>query len=62
MADYLGLYDAASADYAYVAKRSTLLQSIQVRKLRTPSGQIFEETTFVEKSGASYAVRARLEG
>jgi hypothetical protein len=60
VADYLGLYDAASADYAYVAKRSTLLQSIQVRKLRTPSGEMFEETEFVEKTGVRYTIRARL--
>jgi hypothetical protein len=62
VADYLKLFDSASADYAYVASRSERLQSIVVKKLRTPSGQIFEETTFVEKSGVTYAVRARLEG
>ena len=60
MADYLKLFDSGSADYAYVASRSERLQSIVVKKLRTPSGQTFEDTTFVEKSGVAYTVRARL--
>ena len=60
MAEYLGLYDAQSADYAYVAERSARLQSIQVRKLRTSSGEMFEETEFVEKTGVRYTIRARL--
>jgi hypothetical protein len=62
VADYLKLFDSGSADFAYVAGRAERLQSIVVKKLRTPSGQIFEETVFVEKGGATYAVRARLDG
>jgi len=60
VADYLKLFDHDTADYAYVAGRSDRLQSIVVKKLRTPSGQIFEDTTFVEKTGVTYTVRARL--
>jgi hypothetical protein len=62
VADYLKLFDSASADFAYVAGRAERLQSIVVKKLRTPSGQIFEETVFTEKGGATYAVRSRLDG
>ena len=60
VAEYLALFDAGTADYAYVAERSGRLQSIQVRKLRTSSGEMFEETEFVEMTGIRYAVRSRL--
>jgi hypothetical protein len=60
VAEYLALFDARSADYAYVAQRAERLQSIRVRKLRTSSGGMVEETEFVEKTGARYSVRERL--
>ena len=60
VAEYLGLFDPQSADYAYVAQRAERLQSIQVRKLRTPSGGLVEETEFLEKTGVRYTIRARL--
>ena len=60
VADYLALFDSSSADYAYVAQRSERLASVKVKKLRTPSGQTFEDTEFVEKTGVRYTVRTKL--
>ena len=58
--EYLALFDAGSPDHELIRKRSGNLKSILVKKLRTPSGQMFEDTVFVEKSGITYAIRTRL--
>lgn len=57
---YLALFDAGSPDHELIRQRSARLKSIVVKKLRTPSGQMFEDTVFVETSGISYTIRARL--
>jgi len=58
--EYLAQFDAASPDYAVIKQRAANLKSIVVKKLRTPFGQMFEDTIFVEKTGISYTIRARL--
>lgn len=60
IAGYLTLFDPSAPDTALLRERSEKLKSIVVKKLRTPSGQLFEDTTFVEKTGATYTIRARL--
>jgi hypothetical protein len=60
VADYLKLFDPDAPDTSLIRARSENIKSIVVKKLRTPSGQIFEDTTFNEKGGASYTVRTRL--
>jgi hypothetical protein len=57
---YLALYDAASADYEFIHRRSANIKSIHIKKLKAPSGQLFEDSTFVEKSGVTWTVRAKL--
>ncbi len=59
VAQYLELFDPTAPDTALIRERSSKIQSIVVKKLRAPSGQIFEDTTFVEKTGASYTIRSR---
>jgi hypothetical protein len=58
--EYLAQFDAASPDYALIRQRSANLKSIVVKKLRTPFGQMFEDTVFFEKTGLSYTIRSRL--
>lgn len=60
LAQYLELFDPTAPDTALIRARSEKIQSIVVKKLRAPSGQIFEDTTFVEKAGASYTIRTKL--
>jgi len=60
VAQYLAFYDPNSADYEFIQKRSANLKSIHIKKLRTPSGQLFEDSTFVELSGVTWTVRAKL--
>jgi hypothetical protein len=60
VAGYLSCFDPSAPDTALIRERSEKLKSIVVKKLRTPSGQIFEDTTFNEKGGASYTIRTRL--
>lgn len=58
--EYLELFSSASVDYAEVKSKSDKLQSIRLRTLRAPDGQLFEDTTFVEKSGITYTIRVKL--
>lgn len=60
MEEYLALFDAGSPDHALIRQRSDKLKSILVKKLRTPTGQMFEDTVFNEKNGLSYTIRSRL--
>jgi hypothetical protein len=60
IAQYLELFDPSAPDTALIRARSDKIQSIVVKKLRAPSGQVFEDTTFIEKAGASYTIRTRL--
>lgn len=58
--DYLKLFSEMSVDYAEVRSKADKLKSIRLRTLRTPDGQRFEDTTFVEKSGITYTIRVKL--
>jgi hypothetical protein len=60
VAEYLTLFDAGSPDHELIRQRSAGLKSIVVKKLRTPFGTMFEDTTFIEKSGITYTIRTRL--
>lgn len=57
---YLAFYDPASADYDFIQRRSANLRCIHIKKLRAASGQLFEDSTFVEKTGVTWTVRAKL--
>ncbi|HTB23271.1 MAG TPA: hypothetical protein VK914_11280 [bacterium] len=57
--EYLALFDPGSPDHALIRQRSAKLKAIIVRKVRTPSGEIFEDTEFIEKSGLTYTIRSR---
>lgn len=58
--DYLALFDADAPDTLLIRERSAKLARITVRKVRTPDGRVFEDTTFTEKAGAVYTIRARV--
>ncbi|MGH7442990.1 MAG: hypothetical protein ACREKE_10000 [bacterium] len=57
---YLALFDPGSPDYALLKTRSEKLSRIVVRKVKATSGQTFEDTEFMEKSGVAYTVRMKL--
>ena len=58
--DYLKLFAEASADYQLVKKNSDKLSRIHIKKISS-AGQIFEDTTFIEKSGIQYTIRTVLD-
>ncbi len=58
--EYLAAFDPASADYELIKKRSANLARVVLKKVQDPSGRIFEDTTFIEKTGITYTVRAKL--
>jgi hypothetical protein len=60
VADYLAAFDPEAPDTQVIRERSDKLKSITLRKVRTPDGRLFEDTTFTEKAGASYTIRTRL--
>ena len=59
--DYLALFEDG-ADFALLKDRSARLERIIVKKIKDARGRIFEDTTFVEKTGVRYTVRATLPG
>ncbi len=58
--DYLKHFSPDSADYAVVKTRSEKLKSIRLTKLRGADGTLYEDTTFVEKTGITYTIRVKL--
>lgn len=58
---YLALFDADSPDHAVLAQKSEKIARIVIKRLRREDGQHFEDTTFIEKSGITYTVRARVD-
>jgi hypothetical protein len=58
--EYLQLFSESSTDYQIVKDRSEKLRSIQLKKLRGADGVLYEDTTFVEKTGISYTIRVKL--
>jgi hypothetical protein len=56
--EYLGMFDPESVDFALIKERSAKIARIVVKKVQSPSGQIFEDTTFTEKNGVTYTVRS----
>jgi hypothetical protein len=59
--EYLALFDPQSADHPLLAQRSVRLERILVQTVRE-RGRLFEDTTFIEKTGVKYTVRTVLEG
>ena len=58
--DYLKLFSEMSVDYAEVKSKADKLKAIRLRTLRSPDGRLFEDTTFIEKSGITYTIRVKL--
>ena len=58
--EYLEGFDPDSPDTELVRQRAQKLASIVVRRVRDGSGRCFEDTEFVEISGARYRVRVAL--
>jgi len=58
--DYLGMFESASADFQMVQQRSAQLDHIEIRVMEAEDGNRYEDTTFFEKSGVRYTVRAKL--
>jgi hypothetical protein len=58
--EYLTLFSEASVDYSLVKARSDKLQAIHLKTLRSADGQLYEDTTFVEKTGVTYTIRVKL--
>lgn len=57
--DYLALFDADAPDTVLIRERADRIQAIRVRRLRV-GGQLFEDSTFIEKAGAAYTIRVKL--
>ena len=58
--EYLGLFEESSPDYQLVKKSSDKISRIQIKKI-ADGGRVFEDTTFIEKSGVKYTIRSVLE-
>jgi hypothetical protein len=58
--DYLKLFEESSADYQLVKKNSDKISRILIKKI-SEGGRLFEDTTFIEKSGVQYTIRSVLE-
>jgi hypothetical protein len=59
--EYLGLFQADSADFSLVKSRSDRLAKIVLKKVKDASGRVFEDTTFIEKTGVQYTIRAKMD-
>ena len=58
--EYLAHFSQDSVDYAVVRSRSANIAAIHIKKLKAPDGTLFEDTTFVEKTGVKYTIRVKL--
>jgi hypothetical protein len=58
--EYLQLFSESSTDYQIVKDRSEKLKAIHLKKLRGADGVLYEDTTFVEKTGITYTIRVKL--
>ncbi len=58
---YLAMFDVDSPDHAILKQRAEKISKIIIKKIRRDDGQNFEDTTFIEKSGVTYTVRARMD-
>jgi hypothetical protein len=58
--EYLQLFSDSSTDYQIVKDRSEKLKAIYLKKLRGADGVLYEDTTFVEKTGVTYTIRVKL--
>ena len=58
--DYLKLFSESSVDYELVKARSDKLKEIHLKTLRGADGVLYEDTTFVEKTGVTYSIRVKL--
>ena len=58
--DYLKLFSEMSVDYIEVKSKADKIKSITLRTVRAPDGQLFEDTTFFEKSGIRSSIRVKL--
>jgi len=59
--EYLKTFDPESVDYETVKKRSDRLEKVVVKKVKAENGRMFEDSTFIEKTGIQYTVRTVLE-
>ncbi len=59
--DYLKLFEGHSADYELIKKNSDRLSRVVVKKVEDASGSLFEDTTFIEKSGLNYTIRSKID-
>jgi hypothetical protein len=58
--DYLKLFSESSVDYELLRTRSEKLKAIRLKTLRGADGALYEDTTFVEKTGVTYTIRVKL--
>ncbi len=58
--DYLKLFSEDSADYTLVKGRAERIQHILLKTLRGADGLLYEDSTFVEKTGVTYTIRVKL--
>ncbi len=59
--EYLMTFDPDSVDYDLVKKRSDRLEKVVVKKVKAENGRLFEDSTFIEKTGIQYTVRTVFE-
>jgi hypothetical protein len=57
--EYLALFEKGSGDYELVKTRSGNIREIIVKQIRGDGGQLYEDTTFIEKTGVTYTIRAK---
>jgi hypothetical protein len=58
--EYLAKFPIDSADYKLLKEKSEKLKTIVVAVVEEDGGRRFEDTTFTEKNGSTYTVRAAL--
>ena len=58
--EYLQLFSELAEDYPLIKSRSEKLQTIHLKTLRGDGGILYEDTTFVEKTGVTYTIRVKL--
>jgi hypothetical protein len=58
--EYLQLFSGSPVDYPLVQERSAKLKAIHLKTVRGAGGALYEDTTFIEKTGVSYTIRVKL--